>query len=472
MKILLIDDDPEIFTRLSAGLSGWPLDWSHAHTVEAGLEKLSCETFDLIVCDLNMPVDEQNADLAVHHGLQAAEKARELAAGTPLLIYSGFRKDAEFESLIGRAHPANLYGAGEVEMVRSFDKTKPDLIYEAIGQHCQGLMDLGNAVDLTNAHGGPPDLSEYDKRLLRIYARSRGGAVATVEPMDGGRSKARTLRLEVRDSSDNLKAQVVAKLSCAAQVIQEATAFDEHVAGRLGAGMYADSTRRITAGAGRRGGTFYSFASGHQQSLFELLAVEPDLAGAAVSRLEKGLKPWDDAGVGTTPSLRELCESICPSSKWSCTPHAPEVKAIGDLSVPLSAGSSHGDLHGGNVLVAPDGSPMLIDFADAAVAPSLLDPVTLELSVVCHPDSPYRISNWPQDANATAWHDKDAWLDGCPIGAFIGACIDWELRLRRGSRDRDAVMLAYALGQLAHPNPRTEVLSALIGGAVSRLASS
>ena len=418
-----------------------------------------------------MPPDDETTELAFEHGIATAQEARSLAPGTPVFIYSGFRKEAEFESLIAAAHPQDLFGAGEMDMVRSFDKTKPDVLYEAVREHHQGLADLTNAVDLTPEGDHPPDLSEYDKRILRIYARSRGGVVARYSAMDGGRSSAHTLRLEVIGPGGGTKARVVAKLNRLTQVVQEAERFDEHVAGRLGAGLYADSTRRITAGAGPRGGTFYSFASAYPMALFKVLADDPARAAEAVRRLQLGVEPWQLTKVGVQQPLGDVLHAVCETE-----PRLPAgvlwPESIKQLGIALFKCSSHGDLHGGNVLVDQTGAALLIDFADATEAAALLDPITLELSVVLHPDSPLRSNAWSSVDQADQWADLDRWLEGCPCREYVRACREWQQSVSRGSRDPDAVMLAYCLRQLTFPDAREDILAALIQGALRRLEAS
>src|SRR5262249_14373748 len=162
---------------LSDALRDLPIEWTVAQTRDAGVDLLRTSCFDLVLCDLKMPRDVVSSELAIEHGIDAATQVRAVAPGTPLLIYSGFRKEAEFESLVANAHPADLYGAGEVDMVRSFDKTKPDLLYAAIRGHCAGLMALSNSVEILPGGQTPPGLGEYDSRIVRIYARSRGGTL-------------------------------------------------------------------------------------------------------------------------------------------------------------------------------------------------------------------------------------------------------------------------------------------------------
>lgn len=473
MRILLIDDDDEVLDRLREALSDLDLDWIYAATKEEARAALEESAFDLVLCDLKMPPDSVSTELSFEHGVAAAEEARNLAPGTPILIYSGFRKEAEFEALVSESHPADLYGLGEVATVRSFDKTKPDLLYEVIRYHHDGLRGLANSVDVTDSEGEPVALDEYDKRILRMYARIRGGTLARVTPMDGGRSKARTLRLDVVGVDGVTRAKVVVKLNQLPQVVADRIRFDEHVAGRLGAGTYADSTRHIMAGAGPRGGTFYSFATAYPKSLFRILSEDPAEAAHVVTRLAKALEPWQQTRVGAQQTLEELCNELSPPSKRTGLPSdTPDLSALSDMGITLWMSSSHNDLHGGNILVGADGAPMLIDFGDTGVGPSLLDPITLELSAVLHPDSPFRHDAWPRPDQCLLWNDLVLWREGCSYADFVASCRSWQAGNARGTRDRDAVLLGYSLRQMTFPDARYDVLQALVKGALARLASS
>ena len=121
---------------------------------------------------------------------------------------------------------------------------------------------------------------------------------------------------------------------------------------------------------------------------------------------------------------------------------------------------SHADLHGGNVLVKPTGQPLLIDYGDVGPGPSPMDPVTLELSLVFHPDSSAASSGWPTTDQCRAWANLDQFVAGCPFESFVRACRDWAFESANvGERVVYAVAYAYALRQLKYPG--TDSLKAL-----------
>jgi hypothetical protein len=320
--------------------------------------------------------------------------------------------------------------------------------------------------------GRPDHLDDLDRRLVRIYARQRGGTTVTIDAMDEGRSLAKTVRLSVANAVGQSRANVVAKFDSRNQVLREAARFEEHVQGRLAAGAYADSTKSLTAGAGNRAGTFYSFAQEHPRTLFSLLRAAPAAAAEAVAKLRDRLAPWHESTGGEQMSLQSIIDELCPSSNSGRTNFESRLDSLGSLQVTMKRASCHADLHGGNVLVAENGDPLLIDFADAYTGPALLDPITLELAPALHPDSPFRYDDWPSIEQAGRYEHDEAWLVSCPYGDYVAACRVWRDDMSIGGRDRDAVLLGFALRQCGHPSARTDLLDALIDSTLNRLDSS
>ena len=57
---------------------------------------------------------------------------------------------------------------------------------------------------------------------------------------------------------------------------------------------------------------------------------------------------------------------------------------------------------------------MLIDYGDVRRANAALDPVTLELSAVFHPDIAGVLGDWPTVDQISNWADIDAYCKNCP----------------------------------------------------------
>lgn len=125
--------------------------------------------------------------------------------------------------------------------------------------------------------------------------------------------------------------------------------------------------------------------------------------------------------------------------------------------------------HGQNVLVDAEDRPMLIDFSDARLTSGCLDPITLELSPVFHPDANGARGDWPGAEQIGNWFDLDAYLVDCPIADYIRACRDWLWRVARSDGEVATVLAAYGIRQLKYKNTDHNLAKALIAAALDRL---
>ena len=129
----------------------------------------------------------------------------------------------------------------------------------------------------------------------------------------------------------------------------------------------------------------------------------------------------------------------------------------------------HGDLHGENVLVARDGSAVIIDYGEVGEGTVSLDPVTLELSLLFHPKGPLRpggagFGAWPTEAQAAIWGDLDCYVAGCPAEAFVRECRAWALHSAAGRREIAATAYSYLVRQLKYDDTNKELALALLSG--------
>ena len=115
----------------------------------------------------------------------------------------------------------------------------------------------------------------------------------------------------------------------------------------------------------------------------------------------------------------------------------------------------------------------MIDFGETARMSAAVDPVTLELSPLFHPDSPVKDEEWPSVEQAIQWHDLDAYVANSPIADYVRRCREWTYNHGTSAGDNEvaAVVYAYAARQLKHPGTNRDLAVALIEGAYNLLES-
>ena len=124
----------------------------------------------------------------------------------------------------------------------------------------------------------------------------------------------------------------------------------------------------------------------------------------------------------------------------------------------------HGDLHGCNALVSADNSTVLIDYGNVGKGPASLDPVTLELSVIFHPEVAGAAGAWPSCEQAKAWGDLDSYLVNCPFPGFTRECRKWAIRVAAGKRDVAASAYSYLIRQLKYNDTNKQLATCLLQG--------
>ena len=130
---------------------------------------------------------------------------------------------------------------------------------------------------------------------------------------------------------------------------------------------------------------------------------------------------------------------------------------------------AHGDLHGLNVLVTPEGEPTLIDYGEVRRANAALDPVTLELSAVFHPAGEGQLGRWPTEAQCRNWADLDAYCQDSPIADFVRLCRAWAQAVMARESKLTATVYAYALRQAKYSNRSLPLAMAIAEGAYEAL---
>lgn len=259
---------------------------------------------------------------------------------------------------------------------------------------------------------------------------------------------------------------VVVKLGGLASVLREALRY-ENVVAKIPVGLGAHILYVVGAGAGRAGALVYQLADEYDASLFQMLRERSPAAVIAVDRLRGRLNEWVRDTPTVVKSLSEMRRGLISDLKLmeANGSSAPER----GIEVAVRQSMVHGDLHGANVLVTPQGEPTLIDYGEVRRANAALDPVTLELSIVFHPAMAGGLGAWPTEQQCAGWSDLDAYCLGCPVEDFVRACRAWARDVAAGDPEILASAYAYATRQTKYRESTRPLADALAGAALPQI---
>lgn len=449
MRMLVVEDNQESFREFEAAVEALdlPIQITVVSSRLAACELLPQAEFDFVICDLHIPA-EPGAEPALEHGLAVYECAAKELPGTPTILMTGSGDQRPARERIAARPAADIFGVGEPYAMT-------DLIYKHEPQeYTERIADVARQLEALNAiqiHAGEADLrlTDAQARALRIFARRHHAKRVDVVDL-GGLSDALAVRATLLTEDGSFIAAVFAKLAPLDEIALEADRY-RTAAVRLPAGSYAPLLDTVTAGAGRTGGLFYGLADRHQQTLFGHLQEHPETGGDVVDTLRDVLGAWRESD----HEHEEVLVTTLRRERVASGDLEPFTSDLGSAwqefekrTTPIRRSLQHGDLHGGNVLIGESATPLLIDFGNVGQLASCFDPVVLELSLVFHPDSPFREGRWPSVEQCRVWDDLDEYVRDCPAPDFVRRCRAWALEVGATPMSVYAVAYAEVLRQL------------------------
>jgi len=450
MRLLLIEDSETLIAQLEPELLRVApgLQLVIARSRDSAFQHLEDDWYDVIVSDLRLPSADHQMDAEVEHGQAVWARIQEVSPGTPILVLSAFLDLGIMKTVLDGAQREDVFGSGTKHLLlNAFEKKKlPDFL-----RHLGGLaadVRALNDIEIATTEA----LTRGERRVLQVFARTNGGSLARLQLVGGGLSDARIFRITVEDARGAVTARALAK------VADIPTVDDEHlrcarVTSVLPIGSCVSDLRVVRAGAGPLGGVFYPFAETHNRTLFDLLETAPSSAAEILTSLRSIEAAWQQDAPFDQQSVEKVrLRSVSESAFVEISSKLGGVgwEAFERRQVPVRLCCQHGDLHGANILVSEDGSPLLIDYGDVDDATSVLDPITLELSTVFHPDAQDLRDGWPSLEAANSWADVDAYTVGCPFPDFVKACRAWAEDCGRGPREVAATAYSVAVRQLKY----------------------
>lgn len=456
MKVLLIDDDAKVSAKLISVLGG-----SHevilAENRDDAIALVASDAhFDLAVCDLRMPSAANRNELSAEYGKEVFADLAVRRAGMPVWVFSGFADDDFSEALIRDPRSGDPFGERDTRpLVEKFRKIHLAKLVEQLRDVAKALHKL-EAIEIST-YGEQLNLSSEQERLVRLAARQHGATLVRVRQLAGGLSGARTLALDGMDipGGGNHVVNCVIKIDTIDAIKKEEKRYLEGVPSILPAAVFAPQFHKIYAGAGNYAALLYSFAARDPVTLAAALSDSSWDVAAIVDRLQNQLTPWSSGGSVATISLDEFNQLLgAPTIQEAVLQGwlpAPFLSGPVPGPVQICACTQHGDLHALNVLVDDEGRPVLIDFARTTRRVASYDAVTLEFSLLFHPELAEICGDWPTNQQLGNWDNLRTYLDGCPVAEFILRCREWGHGVGLGDREYNASVLAYALRQFQFP---------------------
>lgn len=287
----------------------------------------------------------------------------------------------------------------------------------------------------------------------------------TVSEIGGGLSDAHVIHLRVTDEHGVLVHDAVAKLSTHDDIRREGDRYDSHIT-RLAPAATPRKLATLEYGAHRLAGIFFGLAEGSDECVFDIAGNFPERSEAVIRSVKTAMARWIDGVPETRMTIRQIRKRLLNDQTLDQirnTFNLDWIRKFEDRQIQTRWACSHGDLHGKNIFVSPDGA-QLIDYGDVGEGPASLDPVTLELSLLFHPDAPGKTGTWPSVEQAKAWGNLEIYLDSCPFPEFVRECRDWASRTAAGNREIAASAYSYLVRQLKYNDTDKDRALALLDG--------
>jgi len=447
-KILLVEDNAESRAaaedELQRQFPDAQIDW--AGDLESAKSILASRSVDLAVCDLKIPARPGELTTSEANGLAVVSLLQEQHPGTPIIILSAYGTMENTEPYTAAAEVLSAYGVPDLRMCQAANKGNPAAFESRLRPIKEGLASL-EAVDFE----APEDLDHTLMCSIAQFAAVRGFSQAEVTKA-GGLSGSANAIVALRATGRPIM-RVFAKANDRHWLLDELHRQREFVEGYLDASNFAHTIETLRAGLRDKAAYFSSLAS-DPMTLFQLAAVDEARATAALERLESAAAPWKmnetrGLSVGALRRLHASDEELASRGVF-----LDEFAELEELELPFRFDVTHGDLHGENVLVVDDSRPVMVDFAYTEVAPGVLDPVTLEMSFLFHPESPLaNLAGVEIDGWATGLY-----APGSRFEAVLTRCRHWALK-ECGADQFNAMSYAHAMRHVKRGIPVDQVLA-------------
>lgn len=440
-----------------------------AYDRESAIQTLESGFFDFMILDLRIPYSSENPlDKDPDHGVAVLGEARRLAPGLPILIFTGSEYESLVRTLMKEGDKQDIWGCGRKKP--TLDLVRKDSKSEFATEVKEIVSDIQALGDCDHRNRSATNLQIDADRLIRIAVRRLGGASYEVYTLGAGKSSADVFSVRVKDSSGKQIFNLVLKIDDHAKAEDEERRYRLH-AQQLNSSHTPRLLERLEYGGHGRAAIIYDLVSDAEGSLFDV-AANAKKASTTLSNLADALEPWHSIDGETEMEIRQIRRTNFDDERAAAIIGSfglDWAAALEERRVGTKNGITHGDLHGGNVLVDGEDRTALIDFNDIERRPAVFDWISLELSLLFNIDGPAREGEWPSTEQCANWADVDAFADGSPFEAFVKECRANASKVCTGERELCAVAYAYLLRQFRYDDTDKERLRVLIEGVNQRL---
>ncbi len=471
MKILIVEDKIALVESLKRAISGFSdkVEILHAASKSSAYSILNTEFLDFIILDRSIPTEDHLLDESDEFGQDVFFEAEKKSFGTPIYILTGTDDNQFIRKLVSRGQQVDLWGTGEnIATVEYFLKTEVNDILLRIEQNIKKIEKTESII--INKRLEEINLNLEQERILKVYARLNDGVACNISKL-GGLSGALVLAVSVIDSSGTIRANCGAKLGKVDKVDKEIAAYNKEVK-NLKIGAFAHVLNYICHGLHGHSGIFYALAEDYKSTLFDVLKSDVDSANKAISIVRDSFYLWFQNTSLKTVQIKDIRKTFVSDDTFNTYVEQNNLSFLYEIEeseVMINTSCIHGDLHGGNILVNDSSSPVLIDFGDCGEGFSCLDPITLELSLIFHPDGEQLPFSGGLLTAIDNWTDLGAFTEESLINEYISFCRGWAFDVAGSDMALLAVAYSHTIKQLKYDTVAPELIIRLINNIVGRL---
>lgn len=457
MRILVVEDDRVLADALVDRITR-EIDAvvTRAESLGEAQRSIEAETFDAAIVDLRIPSEQDAGDASVAFGKAAEATLAGSQPGTLRVFLTASDAGQVVDELSAGGSGDFFLCDDPFGLVKYFPKTGIDGLDQCVSclrQHAIRLASL-DSVELS----GADELNIDSRRALALTVR-RVGATQGRVLRQSGLSAATTALLECFDGNGNLVGNAFCKSGPPEEIERELRGYDL-ARFQLPSTNFPMLSEVLDTGIGRTRALVFTQAPS-TTTFFAQLDADDSAAATVAGRLSTVLAAWRQTA---DRSIRKLDQLIADEiTDEVAANHAAGLTGLGlhdldSLEIDLLSYVQHGDLHGANLFVTDALDPFLIDFEQTGIKPGPADAVSLELSVLFHPESPLHGAP-PSAEQLTAWLSPDAAAAMPGVGPISAACRDWAHGAGHSEAEYAAATLLYCLWILNHTDQPETALS-------------